>query len=238
MPLFDLFGLTPRRALVIAPHADDEVLGAGGLIGRASAGGWEIHVLYATISGYLSIVRGDVSQTDTRTAEVEAALKVLGVASYEALFLGETHHLRLDAVPQSDLIQFIEKWVAKLSPSLVVMPCRGHYHQDHRAVADACVAALRPAPDGRLPFVPMVLAYGHAAAGWGGSYYDFNPSVFVDITEVLEIKIQALRCYQSQICDSPHPRSLESVRNLSAAWGNFAGVTYAEPFECLRFAVL
>lgn len=232
----DASGSRPRRALIVSPHADDEVLGAGGLITRLRSGGWDVHVLYATISGYESVARGDVSRTDARTAEVEAALKVMGVSSYEALFLGETHHLRLDTVPQSDLIQFIEAGIAQTRPSLVVTPCRGHYHQDHRAVADACVAALRPAPGGRLPFVPMVLAYGHAAAGWGGN--EFRPSVFVDITTAIEVKIAALSCYQSQVCPPPHPRSLDAVRSWCAAWGSFAGVAYAEPFECLRLAIL
>jgi N-acetylglucosamine malate deacetylase 1 len=237
-PLLDVFGSSPRRALIVAPHADDEVLGAGGLICNLSQKGWDIHVLYATVSGYASLARGDFSQTTGRTAEVAAALKVLGVAGYEALFLGETHHLRLDTVPQCELVQFVEKWIAGVRPSLVVLPCRGHYHQDHRAVAEAGIAALRPAPDGRLPFVPMVLAYGHAAAGWGGGSYEFHPALFVDITRVMEAKIQALACYESQICAVPHPRSLDSVRNWAAAWGGYAGVAYAEPFECLRLAVL
>jgi N-acetylglucosamine malate deacetylase 1 len=235
MPIFET---TSQRVLVVAPHADDEVLGAGGTIARATNMGWEVHVLYTTISGYPSIARGDVSDTSARTVEVEAALKVLGVAGYEALFLGETHHLHLDAVPQSELIQFVEKWVAKINPSLMIIPCHGHYHQDHRAVAAACVAALRPAGNARLPFVPIVLAYGHAAAGWGGSHYDFHPSIFVDITQTIQIKMEALSFYQSQVCEPPHPRSLDSVRNWSATWGNLAGVNHAEPFECLRLAVL
>ena len=235
MPLFEL---TPRRALVVAPHADDEVLGAGGLMARLSAAGWETHVLYATVSGYPSLVSGDVSQTHARVAEVQAALEVLGAAGYEALYLGERNHLRLDAVPQSELIQFFEAGLARVKPFLVVMPCFGHYHQDHRAVAQACVAALRPAPSGRLPFVPVVWAYGHGAAGWGGSPYDFDPTVFVDISAVIEVKMEALRCYASQICEAPHLRSLDKIRSWSASWGNFAGVAHAEPFECIRLAAL
>ena len=38
--------------LVVAPHADDEVLGAGGLVALAQIRGWRVHVLYATVAGY------------------------------------------------------------------------------------------------------------------------------------------------------------------------------------------
>jgi LmbE family N-acetylglucosaminyl deacetylase len=235
MPLFEL---TPRTALIVAPHADDEVLGAGGLLARLSAVGWKTHVQYAVISGYPSMASGDVSSTKARVAEVEAAVEVLGITGYQALFHGDLHHLKLDAVAQSDLIGFVEAGIERVRPYLVVIPCLGHYHQDHRAVAQACVAALRPSPPGRLPFVPLVWAYGHGAAGWGGTAYEFRPTVFVDISAVIDKKMQAMACYASQLCDAPHLRSLDKIRDFSASWGNYAGVAHAEPFECLRVAAL
>jgi N-acetylglucosamine malate deacetylase 1 len=234
MPIFEL---TARRALVLAPHADDEVLGAGGLLARLSALGWETHVLYATISGYPSVALGEVSHTEARVAEVEAALEVLGVTGYEALFVGDDKHLRLDSVPQAELIGAVEAALGRVEPYLVVVPCFGHYHQDHRAVAQACIAALRPAPGARLPFVPAVLAYGHGASGWGGVPYEFRPTVFADISDVIELKMAAMACYASQLCTPPHLRSLEKIRRWSASWGNYAGVAHAEPFECLRLAL-
>jgi len=205
---------------------------------RLSAGGCEVHVLLATISGYGSMALGATSETSARVDEVRAALEVVGAAGHEALFLGQEHHLRLDAVPQSDLIGFVERGIARVRPTLLVMPCFGHYHQDHRAMADACVAALRPAPEGRLPYVPMVLAYGHGAAGWGGPRYEFHPSVFVDISDVIDVKLKALACYASQLCDPPHLRSLDKVASWSATWGNYMGVPHAEAFECVRLAAL
>lgn len=226
-----------KRAVVVAPHADDEVLGAGGLMARLADAGWEVHVLFATISGYPSAFRADVSDTGARVTEAEAALKVLGATGHEALFLDEEKHLRLDTVAQSDLIGFVERGLQRVRPSLVVIPCRGHYHQDHRAVSDACVTAMRPAPHGGRPLIPLVLAYGHSAAGWGGRAFEFAPSVFVDVTSVIDRKLEALACYQSQLCDPPHPRSLPALRDHCAMWGAYAGVQYAEPFESLRILI-
>jgi LmbE family N-acetylglucosaminyl deacetylase len=230
-----LFGLSPGRMLVVAPHADDEVLGAGGLMALAASEGWDVRVLFATVSGYRSMQRGDVSSTESRMAEVEAASSVLGARTHEVLFQGEEKHLRLDTVPQMELIGFVERAVEVLRPLVAVVPARGHHHQDHRAVADACAAALRPAPAGERPFVPVVLAYGHPEVGWGGR--DFRPTVFVDVTPHIEKKLAALACYRSQVCESPHPRSAAKLREACGAWGIQAGVAYAEPFECLRLVV-
>lgn len=233
-----LFDSKPSSMLVVAPHADDEVLGAGGLMATAAAHGWKVHVLYATISGYRSLQRSDRSETSSREAEVEAALAVLGAVRHAALFIGEEKHLRLDTAPQADVIGFLERGLVQIRPSIAIVPSRHHVHQDHRAVADACMAALRPVtPGGALPFVPIVLAYGHAASSWKAGGASFQPDVFVDIGASLDRKLEALACYTSQTCEAPHPRSAESVRASCAHWGTHAGVLYAEPFECLRLVV-
>lgn len=234
-----LFNMFPKRTVIVAPHADDEVLGAGGFIAEACRHGWETHIFFATVSGYSSEARGDYSTAASRLDEVKKMAAFLNVTSYAVLFSGEDgerKHLRLDTVPQSELISFISHAIAAVRPSVAVIPYLGYYHQDHRAVASACIASLRPAPDSPLrPFVPVVLAYGHAARGWGGEAYTFNPNFFVDISRSIETKLEAIACYKSQLCEPPHPRSLSVIRDSCSAWGVFAGVSYAEQFECLRF---
>jgi LmbE family N-acetylglucosaminyl deacetylase len=225
------------RALVVAPHADDEVLGAGGLIALLVERGWRVEVSFATVAGYQSAPRGDCSETASRLQEMTAAAEVLGVAFTEIWPDGNAWHLKLDTVPSSVLIDFVERSVRRLQPDLVIMPCRGHYHQDHRALAQACMAALRPAPPTQRPWVPTVLAYGHTGFAWGGRECSFEPTIFVDVTSVLEKKMCALRCYATQLCEPPHPRSVEGMTSFAATWGACAGVKYAEPFECMRSVI-
>jgi N-acetylglucosamine malate deacetylase 1 len=228
-----LFGADTGAILVVAPHADDEVLGAGGLMAVAASAGWDVHVLFATVSGYRSTQGGEVSSTEARQEEMEEALNVLGAVVQDVMFPGDEEHLRLDTVPQADLIAHIERALEAVRPQIAVVPTLGHHHQDHRAVAQACTAALRPAPGGRRPMVPVVLAYGHQEAGWGGS--SFDPTVFVDVTLHLSQKLAALAAYSSQVREPPHPRSTAKVRETCGAWGIQAGVDYAEAFECVRF---
>lgn len=229
-------GFEHKVAVVLAPHADDEVLGAGGFIAKARATGWEIDFLFATVSGYGSLQRGDRSGNEGRIAEVANVMNVTGARSFAIFDQRGEHadvHLRLDSVPQIELITFIERYLKVARPSIAVIPCRSHYHQDHRAFADAAMTALRPAPDHILPFVPVVLAYGHAAAAWT-SGAEFKPNFFIDITDVIDAKLRAVACYESQLCEPPHPRSLEAIRQNAAAWGAYTGTPYAEAYECLR----
>jgi len=225
------------RALVVAPHADDEVLGAGGLIALLAERRWRIDVAFATVSGYASAYRRDCSDSSQRMDEMRAATRVLGVSETLVWPDGEEFHLRLDTVPSSRLIDFVDHSIQRLQPDLVVMPCRGHYHQDHRALAHACIAALRPAPASGRPFVPTVLAYGHTGFAWGGRECSFEPTIFVDVTSVMAKKMCALRCYATQLCDPPHPRSVEGMTSFAATWGACAGLQYAEPFECMRSVI-
>jgi LmbE family N-acetylglucosaminyl deacetylase len=229
-------GFKHKVAVVLAPHADDEILGAGGFISKARAEGWEIDLLFATVSGYSSLQPGDHCAHESRLAEVKRAMNVSGARSFVVFNQDESRaapHLRLDCVPQIELITFIETYLKASRPSIAVIPCRGHHHQDHRAFADAAMTALRPAPDHILPFVPVVLAYGHPASSWGATP-EFRPTFFIDITAVIDTKLRALACYESQLCEPPHPRSLEGVKQDAAAWGAFTGTCYAEPYECLR----
>src|SRR5688572_15575926 len=103
-------------ALVIAPHADDEVLGAGGLIALLVERGWHVELSFATASGYESAQRGDRSESPTRVQEMQAAARVLGVAETEVWPDGDAHHLMIDTVPSTRLIAFVERSVRRLRP--------------------------------------------------------------------------------------------------------------------------
>jgi LmbE family N-acetylglucosaminyl deacetylase len=58
--------------------------------------------------------------------------------------------------------------------------------------------------------------------------------VFVDIAAVLDRKIAAMSCYESETRTAPHPRSPESLRAIAGRWGSVVGVAAAEAFELVR----
>ena len=62
----------------------------------------------------------------------------------------------------------------------------------------------------------------------------FSPNVYVDITEYYEKKEAAMKCYVSELCQYPHPRSLEGMDVLSRTRGIAAGMKRAEAFMLIR----
>lgn len=226
----------PATLIVVAPHADDEVLGAGGLILAAADAGWRVAVVFMTACGFVSQTTGEPASTAERRRELEAAAELLGVSERHLFEAGDACHLRLDTLPQSELIGFLERVVTAEKPAMIAIPSPHHFHQDHRAVAAACETALRPAPgNASRAAVPVVLVYGHGGGDWLRTGSRFSPNYFLRIDELIDRKLAALACYSSQVHDPPHGRSPESLRAWHRHWGTYAGSTYAEPFELVRY---
>jgi len=212
--------------LVIAPHADDEVLGCGGLIAKRVAQGREAHVVVCGMGwGGHRTTQADLP---TRHAELAAASKVLGVATIEVMFPGLD--MRLDTLPRVELVSRFDAILAERPYAEIYLPCVS-INQDHRVVHEAMLSALRPTVV--RPALRRVCAYEYAMSGWphatddGGNYY-------VSITETLDAKLKALDCYTSQIKPYPHPCSRGAVVALAHYRGLESGMIAAEMFYILR----
>ena len=62
----------------------------------------------------------------------------------------------------------------------------------------------------------------------------FRPSVFFDIADTIDAKVEAMELYTSERRPLPHPRSPEALRALATVRGAAAGVHAAEAFELAR----
>jgi LmbE family N-acetylglucosaminyl deacetylase len=214
--------------LVVAPHPDDEVLGCGGTIAALSAQGKSVCVVVVSRGAPDLFPEAVVEAT---RAELRAAHGVLGIQSCEFLDFPAP---RLDRVPQHEISDALRRVVVDLRPELVFLPHPGDIHHDHRIAFNASMVATRPLP-GESP--RRILTYETLSeTGWSGPYPDkaFIPNVFVDIGAYLETKIEAMASYRSQLLRSPHPRSLEGIRALSAMRGHTVGLAHAEAFFSVR----
>jgi N-acetylglucosamine malate deacetylase 1 len=205
------------RVLVIAPHADDEVIGCGGLLART---GLHARVVTLTLG---RIPRGSHEQTD---AERRAALAVLGVECEAVLFPGKQG--ALDTVPMSALVSALDAIIADFEPTSVFFPYASH-HQDHQATYRATLAALRPrAVSNRVQAVALY-EYPYAAT-WpppelpGGKFYlDLTP-------EELNAKWRAFDVYKSQHGHLTPDR----LGDWAVMRGREVGVDAAEAFWLVR----
>jgi LmbE family N-acetylglucosaminyl deacetylase len=98
------------------------------------------------------------------------------------------------------------------------------------------MAATRPASAGARHLVPYVLAYDNTTAFWAAPDEWFVPNVFVDISEYVDAKVEAVRRYRSQLRRPPFHASLQGLQTAAAFYGGQVSVAAAEAFQALRLA--
>lgn len=211
------------KVLVIAPHADDEVLGCGGLIARRAQEGSHIDVVVVAVGGLRHRHLSQAASAEERQEELHSAAEILGVKTTTVLYRGMD--MRMDTVPQVDIVTSLDA-ILDQNYDEVYFPYPSYNH-DHQEVYRACYAALRMTGDRKHP--RLIAMYEYPEIGWN---YTAVPGgkMYVDITDTLEIKIKALQAYKSQLRLFPHPCSPEAVRTFATMRGIESGNGAAELF--------
>ena len=213
------------KILIIAPHPDDEVLGCGGTVAKHSKQGDEVYLCIVT-KAYLP----DWSEEfiKNRPKEIEKANKILGIK--KTYFL-DYPTVKLDTIPQKELNNSISKVVAEVKPEIVYIPHKGDVNKDHRLIFEASLVATRP-QDHKIK---KILSYECLSeTEWGQPIEPFTPTVYVDISDTIKTKIGAMKAYESEIKQYPHPRSLEMINILAKMRGGVVGLNAAEAFILIR----
>jgi N-acetylglucosamine malate deacetylase 1 len=211
-------------ALVVAPHPDDAELGMGGTIVRLIGQGWKL--------GILDLTSGEptpLGSLERRAAETLAANSALGNPWRKNLGL-PNRSLEPTLVNRRELAGVFRQ----VRPRLIFAPYWEDAHPDHTAatklVEDARFwSKLSRSDIPGAPFHPARILY----------YFSVHlriverPSLLIDISDQLEAKDQALRCYRSQLVDNQSagkPGVIDSVCDRTRFWGHMVGVKHAEPF--------
>jgi N-acetylglucosamine malate deacetylase 1 len=247
--------LSRQRLLVITPHADDETYGCAGTIARVKALGGEVYVVLVSIADLAHYGDGAGSGSvsgagiglggqykklvtqQTRLEEFESVMKLLGVDDWEVLFTDERTHLALDTLPRKELVRLLESdgrlAIDSVRPTMALIPASS-YNQDHEALYRACVTATRPGAAGEKYTVPFVLAYDNTSLFWVPEQVRFHPTVYVDVSEFLSVKLDALRLHASQLREPLYHGSPEGLELATKVRGREVGVAAAEGFVLLR----
>jgi len=212
------------KVLVFAPHNDDEVLGVGGTIAKHVEQGDEVFICEVT------------SGKDKRRLE---NIKNEALSAHEILGVKDTYFLDLSVVgladiPTKDLNSGILNIVNEVKPNIAYIPHKGDMHIDHKLVAESAMVALRPVNNLELE---KILSYETLSeTEWNIPSADniFVPNVWSDISNTINKKIEAMKCYKSQLYDFPHPRSLKAIEALSNYRGSTINVQNAESFMLIR----
>src|ERR671932_680944 len=214
---------TPASALVIAAHPDDIEFGCAGTVARWVAEG--AHVSYALLTNGAA-GSSDPQMTRARLAELReaeqrAAAKVLGVEQVE--FLGHEDGL---LEPTLELRKQVVRLIRQVRPEVVVttdpttryIVDRYINHPDHRAAGEVTLAAVIPGSDTRLAY-PELLDEGLEPVKLKGVWLMMNtePNLVVDVSDVMDKRIESVRCHVSQLVEEPGDNDIEWVHQM-AEW--------------------
>lgn len=220
-----------KRILVISPHPDDETLGLGGSVAKFVEEGSEVFVL--TVSGHLPPLYSQKAYKTTIN-EAKKAYKVLGVEKSKFLRIPAT---MVKDEPIHELNEKITSVIKNYKPNIVFIPFFDR-HIDHRVIFESSLVATRPVGIGKN--IEMVAAYETISeTHWNAPYIEpnFSPNLVINISNYLSKKIEALKCYESQISFDEGPRSIKAISALAQFRGSQSGFEFGEAFYVIRMTL-
>jgi LmbE family N-acetylglucosaminyl deacetylase len=95
------------------------------------------------------------------------------------------------------------------------------------------MVAARPHPFQKVKRIYSY--YVNSSTEWGGIAHNqnFTPNIFVDISETIDMKLNAMKEYKSELREYPHPRSIEGIKVRAQSHGLDVGFLFAEPFRLI-----
>ncbi len=220
--------LAARRVLVLAPHYDDEVLGCGGLVLQLAANG--ARVVCAFMSDGSGGVEGPPEglardeYARRRSAEADAAAKVLGIDSVE--HLGARRGLRDGALTFSldQLTGHIEALLQEHRPDLLLAPSPLEVTSDHQATFRALHEALINRRRGRTDGGEALASQGDDSSPGDLALrvlcyevnHPFYPDLLVDVTAEMDGVAAAMSHYRSQLKRHDYMGSCRGLRRYRA----------------------
>lgn len=221
------------RVMVVAAHPDDPEFLAGGTVARLAKEGREITYVIVTNGNKGSGDRGMTSEQlrPIRAEEQRRAARVLGVERVE--FLGcedgeveDTRNLRRDVTRE------IRRWrpelIITLNPHRTYSNFPG-WHRDHRITGRVVLDCVYPLARDHLSFPELLPEYEPHKVREVYLIQWEQPRLVIDITDTMELKLEAIRCHASQVGDF---KTVEArMRNRAAALGKEKGYLFAEGFD-------
>ena len=203
-----------RLVIAFGAHPDDIEIGMGGTVAKLTGMGYDVRLVIATLPNFV--------KTDTkeeRKHESIMSAKVMGCKTPVFLDLSPE-----EIVFKRKFVTQISKIIQELNPEAIFTQWIGDTHQDHQALTRAVVAAARDSND--------VFMYETTIPG-GISEHAFRPQLYVDVTDTLEIKKNALDCFDSQKIRCG-PLWIDSLVGRCSYRGYQMNTKYAEAFEVIK----
>lgn len=216
-----------NNVIVIAPHPDDETLGAGGTLLKHKDQGDKVACVFVT---NISEEQGySTKRVKERQEEIE---KVVNSYNFDKFYKLNYPTATLDSTSILKLIPDISNIFNEFQPNIVYVPNYSDIHSDHRIIFDATLSCTKSF---RYPFIERILMYETISETELAPINHFGPNYFVDISDYFEKKIKIMKIYKTELQEHPMPRSLKNIEALATFRGATINKHYAESYKLIKF---
>lgn len=215
------------KLLIVSPHPDDETLGAGGTLLKMKKKGHQI--FWLNITDISADFGWDVRRIEHRKEQIEEVKEFYQFDGFYNLAFPPT---KLKGFDEGEIICAIKRVYDEVKPDWLIIPGQYDAHSDHHVVYNCCMAAAKTF---RATYIKRITTMEIASeTDYGFQKEKFEPNLFIDITEEMEGKMEAMKIYDTEIEKNPFPRSLENIRAHAMVWGGHCISTYAEAFCIMK----
>src|SRR6187200_1665908 len=203
-----------ENILVFGAHPDDLEIGMGGTISKLSRLGYNVKLVIATLPNFTQS-----DKKDERRMEAVRSSKVMGCPEPDFLDLPPE-----EMIHSRKLIGLMDKYMVDYKPVAVFTQWIGDSHQDHQALTKSVISASRD--------LNNLFMYETTIPG-GVTESAFRPQLYIDISETLDVKRNALDCFDSQKirCGDTW---IPSIVGRCSYRGYQMNAKYAEAFEVIK----
>ena len=196
------------KILVVSAHPDDEIIGMGGTLKKLTKH-HDVFVLFLADgitarkkSGHVNVVKYDVDneenkkmnkEIEIRKKHAQKALSLVDVTKMEFLDLPDNE---LDTVPFLKITKEVEKIILEFKPKILFTHHHNDLNIDHRIAYEACITASRPIF--KNPISTIISFEAVSSTDWKFPY-QFNPNLFIEITNELKSKIASLKIGRAHV---------------------------------------
>jgi LmbE family N-acetylglucosaminyl deacetylase len=211
-PRFETLDLSDHhRILILSPHPDDDVIGCGGVIRKAVLSGSKVKVVYLTDGRFGNSSYSEEELVKVRKKEAMSSLAVLGCD--DAVFL-DNHDMGLQVDEEN--IGRLHRLLEEFRPNALFIPSFEEMPPDHQITAHIAAHALER-------YDSALHCFGYEV------WVPLIPTTLVDITDVIDKKVEAILQHCSQIAVTDYSvkiRGLNSYRSMYA----MKGIDFCEAF--------
>lgn len=211
-----------KNVLILVPHCDDEILGCGGAIQYHISRGDRVSVCFVK----------DVYDERSKI-QYNDSIKVKSFLKYNNAFYLKIKPSDISPI-NTNTLSVIETFISEQTPDILYITHPGDTHQDHKALYDIVKIVTRT----YSKFLINQILCCETISSTNSSIESNNPFIpnyYIHLTEnQIKNKIDALKIYNSELRQLPHPRSEEGILNTAKFRGQSCGSQYAEAFVSVR----